>query len=168
MAVTEACAKHFVQPATVMVTASGSAGAGIVGPSSPIVGPVDLDMANFMDNQMKAIALAGTKNLLVCRALAAGVIAGLPTLVLIGVSVGVGVGAGTGKVTGFNPAVFKGFLTQSMAQKKLIGSRSPDLVTAISNGICLYLNSVSSVPAVSIVGSPSPSGGLAFFPAQFS
>ena len=166
-AVTDACVKHFIQPATVLVSATGTAGAGVVGPSSPIVGPAPAAMASFMDNQMKTLALVGIQNLSLCTALATGIIAGLSTLALSGVSVGVGIGAGSGKIVGFNSAAFNGFLTQSMTQVAVVGAMSPNFITSLSNGICLYLNSVGSVPVVSIVGLPSSSPGLAMFPAQF-
>ena len=166
-AVAQSCATTFILPATVVVTATGVAGAGMVGPSSPMVGPVPAAMATFMNTAMVTNGLVGADNLRTCLAISTGVILNLATLIPFGISPGVGVGTGTAKVVGFNNAAFFAAMVPAMASVGNVGIASIPFSRAMSDGICLYLNTVGIIPVVSVVGAAGPAPAAAIFSAQF-
>lgn len=167
-AVAATCESQFVMPNTVTVTASGTAGAGMIVGSAPIVGPVPEDMALFINSNMPANAYTGASSYNLCLAISTGIVAALPGLVLSGPVPVVGIGACTAKITGLNPSTFAAVLTGEMSKRLIVGVQVSGFIKALSDGICLYLNTKGTVTIGTLAGSPSNVAAAIVCPGMFA
>ena len=167
-AIAATCESQFLLPGLVTVTASGTAGAGFIAAASPITGVVPADMAIFLNANMPANAIAGISSYNLCLAISTGIIAALPGLILTGPVPVVGIGVCTAKITGLNPSTFAAVLTGEMSKRLIVGTQVFGFIKALSDGICLYLNSKGVIPVGTIVGSPSIVAAAIVCPGQFA
>jgi len=166
-AVAVTCQAVFLLPGTVVVTATGAAGAGAIAPGPPVTGITPKTMADLMYVRMSATGMLGTQAYNQAMAISTGVVSGVSTLVLTGPCPGVGAGVGMGKIVGFNNVLFSTTLYTNMASLGMFGINAIPLAAAIGDGVCLSLNAAGTVPGVPIVGPAGPAPAATVFPAQF-
>jgi len=167
MAVAMTCQSQFLLPATMIVTAAGTVGAGVIGGASPPTGVTPPAMASAMYTSMASRGLTGSNNFNICMAISMGICDTIPSLVLFGVSPGVGTGAGTAKAITFDIASFTTTLIVNLASLGIVGSQAMAIAAAIAEGVCTTMTSSLVVPALAIVGPSGPSPATTVFPAQF-
>lgn len=164
-AVALTCASQFSLPGTMLVTASGAAGAGAAF-GSPPTGVTPPAMAALMMTGMATRGLLGPQLFSLTQALSAGICLNLGTMLLTGVSPGVGTGVGVAKAVAFNPSLFGSVLLTNMISLGMLGADTIRLSSALAEGICLSLNASLIIPVVTITGPAGPAPAATVFPAM--
>lgn len=166
-AIAMTCSTQFLLPGTVQVMATGTAGVGAIGVSTPPTGVVPQAMSNAITLAAASKGLVGTGVARKCMAISTGIVSSLPLLVLTGISPGVGVGAGSGKATLFNAATFYAQLTSTMATYGALGQDRDRWSLAIAEGVCNTLNLSLVIPGFTIIGTPSAAPAATGFLSSF-
>lgn len=166
-AVSNACALTFLAPGTLLITASGAAGAGVATSTSPVSGIEPNGMALSITTQMAALGMSGTSNYNQALAISTGIITNMLSLVVTGISPGVGTGVGMAKVVGINSALFYTSMQTQMASLGMVGIDSTRYAQSIANGVSVYLNSLAIIPLITVAGPAGPTPAATVFPGQF-
>lgn len=165
-AVAMTCQAAFSAPGTVVVTATGAAGAGVIVPGAAVVGVTPKLIADLIFVKMAASGIVGAMAYSQAFAIGTGVSVGVSTMFLTGPCPGVGTGVGVGKVTGINNVLFNTTLYTNMASTGMLGISAVPLANAIGDGVCLAMNTAGIIPVVSIAGPSGPAPSATVFPAQ--
>ncbi len=127
-----------------------------------IVGCVPSAMTVLMMTKAAASMLVGRDTQKLFDAISFGVCNTLLTTALVqGTVIGGGPGAGQGKILNLVPIVLSGLIMAQLAGVTLFGQKTPQLVDAISFGICTHIMTAGTVITTCIgAAAPPPVGPI--------